>query len=234
MLMLENAREVQMDELNAAPTPPAHGRWKPIPHARLVRGILDAVRDNGLTVRSHRFSLNTTGQQLFGTLDFEPTDGFPKNMTPSLGYRHSNDKEFAVGLAFGSRVLVCSNGIFTGEMVDIKMHTSGLNLDEHLHSALSRFRGSIFNAAEMHDELRGCSIDDEAEAHDLIMKAFRRNVLAWSYAPKVVKEYFEPRHEEFEPRNRWSLYNSFTQTMKESPVAGQLKGFNVLNGILRN
>ena len=32
--------------------------------------------------------------------------------------------------------------------------------------------------------------------------------------PEVLKEWREPRHEEFQPRNIWSLFNAFTEALK--------------------
>jgi hypothetical protein len=41
--------------------------------------------------------------------------------------------------------------------------------------------------------------------------------LAPSAIPKVLREWREPWHSEFVPRNAWSLFNGFTEMLKGKP-----------------
>ena len=42
-------------------------------------------------------------------------------------------------------------------------------------------------------------------------------VLPPSSIPKVLQEWRQPWHEEFIPRNAWSLFNGFTEVLKSKP-----------------
>lgn len=57
-------------------------------------------------------------------------------------------------------------------------------------------------------------------------------VCANSYIPDVLHEWREPRHDAFEDRNVWSLFNAFTETLKQAPVAELAKRTLALHGLL--
>jgi hypothetical protein len=57
-------------------------------------------------------------------------------------------------------------------------------------------------------------------------------VCADSYIPDVLKEWREPRHEAFESRNVWSLFNAFTETLKQALLAELPKRTLALHGLL--
>ena len=58
---------------------------------------------------------------------------------------------------------------------------------------------------------------DDRGAHDLVIKSVDAEALAPSAIPRVLKEWREPWHQEFVPRNAWSLFNSFTEILKAKP-----------------
>ena len=107
-----------------------------------------------------------------------------------IGVRNSHDKTRAAGLIAGVRVIVCSNGMFTGDEV-----------------CLSRKHTASYREKELSDP----------DAHDLVVRSMDADAVAPSALPRVLKEYREPWHEEFMPRTAWSLYNSFTEVMKGLP-----------------
>ncbi len=50
--------------------------------------------------------------------------------------------------------------------------------------------------------------------------------------PAVLHEWREPRHEEFERRNVWSLFNSFTEDLKEESLSELPRRTEALHGLL--
>ena len=55
---------------------------------------------------------------------------------------------------------------------------------------------------------------DDCTAHDLVIRACDVGVVPNRTIPEVLREWWEPRHAEFEPRNIWSLFNAFTEVLK--------------------
>jgi hypothetical protein len=52
------------------------------------------------------------------------------------------------------------------------------------------------------------------EAHDLIIEAFRAGACTSTQIKRVVNQWHVPNHQEFKPRNAWSMFNAFTEVLK--------------------
>jgi len=63
------------------------------------------------------------------------------------------------------------------------------------------------------------SDSEDADAHDLIIRAWGVGVCSNRLIPSVLHEWREPRHREFESRTVWTLFNSFTESMKDGNLA---------------
>ena len=70
------------------------------------------------------------------------------------------------------------------------------------------------------------------QAHHLIVSALDARVIPVTKIPAVLKEWRNPRHEEFKPRNAWSLFNSFTEVMKGSSLDQRPRATQALHGLL--
>jgi hypothetical protein len=142
-----------------------------------------------------------------------------------VGLRNSHDKSYPAGLVVGSRVLVCDNLAFSGEIQISRKHTTNILRD--LQALTCKAVG--FLAARWMDQER--RIDgykhyevNDAGAHDLIIRALDARVVTTTQVPRVLKEWREVRHPEFfgpyVERSAWTLFNAFTEVLKEcSPFA---------------
>lgn len=74
-------------------------------------------------------------------------------------------------------------------------------------------------------------LNDQA-AHDLIVRSVDVGVCANSYIPDVLQEWRKPRHEAFTPRCVWSLFNAFTEALKQGSLAELPKRTLALHGLL--
>ena len=70
------------------------------------------------------------------------------------------------------------------------------------------------------------------EAHDLIIRALLANVVSGEAVAKVVREWRKPAHEDFAPRNVWSLFNDFTEVLKGTAPMAAVKRTMTLQGLL--
>ena len=75
------------------------------------------------------------------------------------------------------------------------------------------------------------SLNDSA-AHDLIIRSVDVGVCANSYIPDVLNQWREPKHEAFEAHNVWSLFNAFTETLKQASLSELPKRTLALHGLL--
>ena len=208
---------VDRGRLCQIPTPKPTLTWCPLPHSRLMDSVENQLEKRGYRVHNSTCLLSHGGDRFFGTVSIANRENL--GYRRMVGLKNSHDKSLAAGLVAGIRVTVCSNGSFFGDEVALsRKHTS--RLFEDLDQRIEEGFGRIFEEWERNDlrvvHYREHELDDK-EAHDLVIRSVDAEALAPSAIPRVLKEWREPWHEEFTPRNAWSLFNGFTEVMKGKP-----------------
>jgi len=133
-----------------------------------------------------------------------------------IGLRNSHDQPFPVGLVAGTRVFVCDNLAFSGLIQIRRKHTRFAVRD--LRQLTARAVGQLGNHLVALDKRIDAYSDkrlNDAQAHDIVIKATDCRAINTSQIPQVLGHWREPEHEEFRPRNAWSLFNSFTEAFKD-------------------
>jgi len=122
-----------------------------------------------------------------------------------------------------------------GEIETVRRkHTTGLHLDALIREALTEYLERLPDFGRMHDELTGSRLTDMS-AKALIHDAFlAEKVMATKYLPAVSETYFKSKEHRrmFPRRNRWTLYNAFTETFKQESVTLQADSFRALGRAL--
>ena len=218
-LLLANPtdRFVSRDALAGVPTPAWTPTWHPVPHLDVVRAVESAVMDNGYLIGDERFGLFREGQKLFGVLTLVQRNN--PEWTYAVGVRNSHDQSFAAGICCGVSVLVCSNLCFGGEFVLKRRHTSGIDVAEMATQALGYLADGFLSLEERLEQLHSKAVPSDDWARCLVVRATELGVIPSCDILPVINEYFEPRHEEFRERTRWSLLNAFTEVSHKYPAA---------------
>lgn len=214
LLLQHGSSAVSRGELAVTPTPSPTKTWRPIPHMRLLRLVEKALRDCGLAVAGQSHGLTHEGGRYFGLLEITAATG-DSDYRQVAGVRNSHDMRFSAGVVAGTQVLVCDNLCFSGEIQIARKHTPRIledlpRLAYEAVGGLSRYWNEQDKRIEAYREK---DLDDR-DAHDLVVRAVDNGVMANSYVPKVLREWRNPRHREFEDRNVWSLHNAFTEVFK--------------------
>ncbi|MAT87224.1 MAG: DUF932 domain-containing protein [Aestuariivita sp.] len=200
-------------------TPASTQTHVPIEHNVFVDEVNDALVESGLTITDTNYGLNHEGNDLFALFQVEKTNEAGNTLFQNVvGLRNSHIKHFSAGLVAGSRVFVCDNLAFSGEIKMNRKHTAHImrdlpNLVRHMVSQLNdkwKFQEMRYSAYE-------ATPVDQEQAIEVIGETVWENILPGSKFTAVRDEYLNPSHEEFEPRNAWSLFNAFTEVAKSSP-----------------
>ncbi len=210
------AERVSREVLRWVATPKETDTWKPVPHHDVAELVTGAAQERGYQIVSEEYGLNPSGSKMFGVLRFHP-DGHPE-FSRALGIRNSHDKSFALGLTVGLNICVCSNLAFGGETTITRRHTSGIDIDQLIPQAFDNLELQFIRLELNVGVLKDKSVSLN-EARIIAVRAAEQDVIPSCDILPVLKEFQEPSHPEFAARNRWSLYNCFTEVAKKyTPV----------------
>jgi len=226
------ASAVDLDQVAEVKTPASTRSWVPIPHRQLIDTVQRTLAATNLKIGTQAHSLTHDGSRYFGLMEILNRNQ-NADYTWVLGLRNSHDKTFPAGLVAGSSVFVCDNLSFSGDVRFARKHTRFINRD--LPQLISRAMGMLGDKWQEQDRritaYKNYALLEQA-AHDLVIRSVDVGVCANSYIPDVIREWREPKHEAFEARNVWSLFNAFTETLKQGNLSELPKRTLALHGLL--
>lgn len=221
LLLHCGANRVTEAEIRAVETPEPTETWHPIPHDFLIDTVQEHLWAGGLEVQDAEYGLfhnsksGAFGDRMFAVMTLVGANAVMADWQLTVGLRNSHDKSFSAGFAVGSRVFVCDNLAFSGEVSIARKHTRYImdDLDRLVAEAMGRMGDMRVHQQQRIGAYRESRLSD-MQVHDLLIRSVDAGVMANSYIAKVLEEWREPRHEEFEPRTAWSLFNCYTEVFK--------------------
>jgi hypothetical protein len=223
---------VDLEEVRASATPAPSGAHYPIPHTRILDLAVAGLEQQGLTVIGGEHALANDDMRYFGLLRLaNGTNHGDFELIAAL--RNTHDKSFSASLAIGSRVFVCDNLAFSGEVTFARKHTRFAlsDMPRLVTDALGRL-GTLKRSQEIRiDGYKNADLADD-QAYATIVRASIAKVIPNAKIREVVEQWHEPLHEEFMPRTGWSLFNSFTEVLKSYPVEQAPARTQILHGLM--
>jgi len=223
----------KLKTIRIAPKGVRSDRWIGIQHEALASCINREAKEAGMKIISESWAVSEDQHDLFGDLTVQPSSrikDWPSGLLPSMGVLHSNMGRTALRLYAGATVTVCSNGLVAvagSDIVLARKHTSGINLNLAVAHGLEKFEKRLNEIPKFVRILKESNLA-ESEAALTVNEIGALRWMPWSDIGKVWSEWRTPRHKDFQPRTRWSLYNAFTEVMKRRPVQSQVQLFRNL------
>ena len=206
------ARLVDYDELASHKAPPPQGRWYPLSHSHVLNTVKSTLAEAGYEVRSQKLALSKNNHQFFGTLDLGTA--LTPGVSLAVGVRSSTDQSIVLGFIGGSHVFCCDNMAFRSDLMVKRKHT--INGERNFVAAIVSSIASLTEFKEVEaariDAMMRHELRPEV-ADSLILRAFERGIVSAPQLPQVIREWREPRFDEFRPRTVWSLFNAFTTVL---------------------
>ncbi len=224
------AKIIEMEQLRNVVTPEATPTWTPVAHDALVDSVKGALVSSGANIVKEEHALYRDGARYFGLLHLsENNDGG----NTVIGIRNSHDKTFPAGLSLGNHVFVCDNLSFSGDVTVARKHTRFIarDLDRLIYFAVGKLADLRQKQLVRFAAYKGRELSD-LEVHDLIIRALLAHIISGEAVTKVVGEWRKPAHDEFAPRNVWSLFNDFTEVLKGIAPQAAVKRTMTLHGLL--
>lgn len=208
----------------------------PLPAARgarhVIRPFVDDVElidrflgDNGFNVVSEAFGTKTDKKgfpsQFFGAMEIRPKaiEGVylpansDKDFALTVGVRGSYDQSLPRGLALGSRVLICDNLAFSGEVSVYSKQTTniGSRIEGLLAAAVAKVPALADVQTKRFDAYRNYTLS-QTKGDALMIECVRMGILNPSDIAKALREWDEPSHVEHAAQGRtvWQFFNSIT------------------------
>ena len=224
------AKIIEMEQLRDVATPEATPTWTPVAHDALVDSVKGALVSSGASIVKEEHALYRDGARYFGLLHLsENNDGG----NTVIGIRNSHDNTFPAGVSLGNHVFVCDNLSFSGDVTVARKHTRfiGRDLDRLIYFAVGKLADLRQKQLVRFAAYKGRELSD-VEAHDLIVRALLAHIISGEAVTKVVGEWRKPAHDEFAPRNVWSLFNDFTEVLKGIAPQAAVRRTMTLHGLL--
>lgn len=223
MLMAhKGAKMFGRQELLAMPTPEGTDTHRPVAHSAIVQTLIEGLAYRNLSVVKDEYAVTDDSMRMFGFLEINIED---RGIRLGLGVRNSHDKSFALGLTVGYRVFICDNLAFHGDFMAVsKKHSKHMNIQEIVAVGLDRAQRNFEPMKRDIDAWRNCDLSDITAKSIVYDAIIGGGIDAPKHIAKFVHQhYFAPAHQEFQPRNLWSLTNAFTSAFGELDPVPQMK-----------
>lgn len=219
---------VDLADVDKVETPVPTETHVPIPHMDFINLAKDALNQEGWIIRQESHALAANGGNYFGLLEVDHGRLHPANewlpvyrqdSAITIGLRNSHIGQYKAGLCAGSRVFVCDNLAFWGEVTIGRKHTKYINRDISPLMALAV--GKLMEA-RVSDERRVLAYRQSPlepnYADHLMMSMIRLGILPPSKMGLVLEDYEHPerRHQEFVQYQgtAFGLYMAATEHLK--------------------
>jgi len=225
-------KESSFEQVKQVATPAATDSWQPIPHHELIEIVQERMQENGWKIEKTYHSLHRYGQRYFGLFHVKNTGADNDERGTILGLRNSHDKCFPAGLCMGNAPFVCSNLIFTNEVVLARRHTKNIlnDLSQVIAKTLGKMTETWASDEQRIQAYKNYELDN-SQAHDLVIRAYQNGAISKAKIADVVEQWHTPEHDDFSPRTMHSLYNGFTHILKGGITALPSRSL-ALHGVL--
>lgn len=198
--------------------PGATATYSPLSHENLVNAVLEQLDKKGLQVIDERYSIARSGQQMFGAFTI---NGGNDEQNIQIGFRNSYDKSLQVGMVGGSRVIVCSNLMFKGDIKTMMMHKGDVvkEVNTTVEMVVATLEKNFKSIQKDTAKLKEVKVDPTAVAHVLGELFFQESLVTSTQLQVIKNELVELRN--FGKETMWDIYNHTTEALKKCP-AGEI------------
>lgn len=207
---------ITKEELYKIPVPYATSSYSPVSHKNVIEHIYEELDKHNLSVTSESYRDSRYGQQLIGYMDLAYNNDTEMNMR--LAFRNSYDKSMSIAFVAGSSVIICSNGMISGEFNFLRKHTGAVNqeLSEKINLTINELEQHFIKMKQHSNTMKQIEIDKRASA-ELLGRMFIEEEIILSSQLNIIKSQLEkPEYNDFINPTLWSLYNHITYSLKNS------------------
>lgn len=208
------AQLVSRADLDQIEAPAATATWFPIKHSVVVDTVGQALTHAGFQVQNAKYAVSREGARLFSTMDLTASVGNGVHLCVAV--RNSTDRSLPLGFIAGSRVFICDNLAFRGELLVCRKHT---------RFGQDRFAEAVTLAVQSLQQFREVEADrirryqhielSEDAASLYLLQAFEKNLVNPFVLRRAIAEWREPSFDFGDRPTMWRLLNAFTTALRD-------------------
>jgi hypothetical protein len=211
------------------PTPAPMGRsHSPYPFSRYVDQVEDSLNFHGFTVVDQEYVVTKDDQQFFGMMEIANNAELrnigllnddavtSRDWTIQVGLRGSHNQTLPRGLLLGSRVIVCSNLCFHGNIGQFKTkQTTALSsrLPSLIRECLTHVPEMVEDQDVAFDRMKERAIST-TDVKASLVSLLDQNGLSAPQLAKAWSEWKQPSFDHGPDHNVWRFFNAATQALK--------------------
>ena len=202
--------------VTAVPVPAQTATYKPVSNAQLIDLTLAAIDGAGFTLGKEAYTLAADGQVSTGK--FTLTNIMDSEMQIQIGWQNSYNRQVSLKFAIGVNIMICSNGVVSGDMGTFKKAHKG-SIQEFTPSAITEYiksAGDAFKEMQIQRELmKQVEITKRQQGELLGRMVVEDQIISTMQLNIIRKEIIKPSYDYGVEGTLWDLYQHTTHSMKE-------------------
>ena len=230
-LMYNSATDIKVEReylANLQTPAPMGSRHAPYPFFNFATDTVNAIQDAEFTIEAEDYAITKDENRMFGLLNvarpvapvapYRPFQKWRPKWNLLVALRGAHDQSISRGLAIGSRVLVCSNLCFHGDLGNWKSKQT-TNIADRIPEMVRDAVSGLGHAGERLTVDFNKFSDTEittAQGDNVLLDIFRSGGFSPSQLGRAIEDWDSCSVEEHTAngRNLWWLFNSATHALK--------------------
>ena len=192
-------------------------RHVPVPHDYAIDFFKNTLFEHNIEVIRERAVLSPDTMKLMFIADVRPNGKAEDGFVFSVGFINNNDRTKAFTGIAGTTVYVNNAQWYVSDNSFKTRHTTTVRdmLAERSAHIIAWFNEYYQKQSGIIEKMKNTKISDK-EVGKLVLAYIRdKYVLSSTNIKRIVEEWDNPTHPEFEPRNLWSLQNACAEVFKK-------------------
>ena len=190
--------------------------YKPVSHGQLIDLTLESIHQAGFKLDSEKYSAARDGNIANGR--FTISNVADKEMQLQIGWQNSYDKSLSLKFAIVTQIIVCQNGMVSGDYGAFKRTHQG-DVQEFTPAAIIEYiksAGEGFRKMQSERELmKHVQINARATAELVGRMILEKEFIESTQVNMIKRELNKPTHDYGAPQSLWELYQYTTYAMKD-------------------
>ena len=207
---------------------PNHGKsYTVVSHKEVIENTKNLLENSGFTIRKEIYKANMNAQVAQGVYHIYPSQSINDNIVNEnelgmmFAWTNSYDKSTKFQCAIGAYVMVCSNGMMCGDMMNFKRkHTgsAGHDIVMQLSNQIKNGEKHYTRILNDRDSLKNVTLTNR-EQSELLGRLFADDEIITSSQVSIIKKEMKKPSFNYDclDDNAWAFYNHVTHSLKVSP-----------------